>query len=160
MTQELIHVHIGTFIGNYPIRKRITSGPMAGMIELQQDRDTIAWVHQKWCREIGDNGDFQKSPITTASVQDTDWRKFLRDHWLQNKNMLNPNYADEFMKVFMAAQQVRKAKQHKDVAKVQPSPCAQSFRTEEKKKEEKPAKLYPDEIIKGKRGTWVQLTLF
>ena len=166
---ELIHVHIGTIDGNFPVRKHITSGPMAGMIELQQSKDTIAWVHQRWCSELGATQaitTYQPTPTT----QDTDWRKFLHDHWLQDRNMLNPDYAEEFMHVFMAAQQAWKAKQTlasdastpasscaepSSAPEPQHPSCAQPFRAEEKKE-----KLYPDEVIKTKHNTWIQLSLF
>lgn len=150
---ELIHVHIGTIDGNFPVRRLITTGSFAGCYETQQGPDTVAWVHQRWCSEVGDNGDFQKSPSVTV---DTDWRKFLHDHWLQDRNMLNPDYAEEFMHVFMAAQQAWKAKQSTaPVEASTPAPsCAPSFRAEKKHK------LYPDEVIKTKKNTWIQLSLF
>lgn len=151
---ELIHVHIGTIDGNFPVRRLITSGSFASCYEIQQDANTIGWVHQRWCSKVGD----------------TDWRKFLHDHWLQDRNMLNPDYAEEFMHVFMAAQQAWKAKQAlasdastpaSSCAEPSSAPepqhlsCAQPFRAEEKKE-----KLYPDEVIKTKKNTWIQVSLF
>lgn len=137
---ELIHVHIGTIDGNFPVRRLITTGSFAGCYEIQQGPDTVAWVHQRWCSKVGD----------------TDWRKFLHDHWLQDKNMLNPDFAEEFLHVFMAAQQAWKAKQRvPSVEASTPAPsCAPSFRAEKKHK------LYPDEVIKTKKNTWIQLSLF
>lgn len=156
MKQELIHVHIGPVDGDFPVRKYIEEGLMAGMVEYQKDANTIAWVHMRWCSKPVSH---DEKPLTPESCDyGTDWRKFLHDHWDKERNMLIPEYAEDFMKVFISASAAYMAKQNGNNS----ATLSERIETKpvEPAKPAKPQKLVPDEIVKTKHHTWTQLSLF
>lgn len=99
MAAQYIHVKIGLTDGIFPVRKFITTGVMHDMYEFQQDERTIGWVHKRWCTPCTANG----KPIAGPESQDTDWRKFLQDHWDTERNHCKVEHLDEFYRIFRRA---------------------------------------------------------
>lgn len=89
--QQLIHVKIGLTDGVYPVRKFYTEGVFKDIYEFQENANTIAWVHKRWCTPV----DPQQS--------DTDWRGFLRTHWDATHNHCQVEHLDEFYAIFRRA---------------------------------------------------------
>ncbi len=50
--QQLIHVKIGLTDGVYPVRKFYTEGVFKDIYEFQENANTIAWVHKRWCTPV------------------------------------------------------------------------------------------------------------
>lgn len=89
--QQLIHVKIGLTDGVYPVRKFYTEGVFKDIYEYQENANTIAWVHKRWCTPV----DPQQS--------DTDWMGFLRTHWDAEHNHCKVEYLNDFMVIFNRA---------------------------------------------------------
>lgn len=156
MATQFIHVKIGNVDGVYPVRELIADGPMHDMYEYQKDACTIAWVHRQWCTSCLADG----KPLTqdgrvsgdtiAADSQDTDWRKFLHDHWDTERNHCQVEYLEEFMAIFRRAAAAYMNK--KQVPK--PEQAAQV---------EAPvvyAEAVPQPTPKPKKPHYVQLSLF
>ena len=101
-----IHVKIGLTDGIFPVRKFITTGLMHDMYEFQENANTIAWVHKRWCTLV----DPQQS--------DTDWRGFLRTHWDAEHNHCQVEHLDEFYAIFRRAAAAYINKQNHEQDKV------------------------------------------
>lgn len=129
MAQQFIHVKIGPVDGVYPVRELIPDGPMHDMYEYQKDAHTIGWVHKRWC-----------TPVTTQQ-NDTDWRKFLHDHWDTEHNHCRVEYLEEFMAVFRRA-------------------AAACVEKKQASKPAEPAEPVPRPAPKPKKPHYVELSLF
>lgn len=103
---KYIHVRIGLTDAVYPVRQFITDGLMHDMYEFQENANTIAWVHKRWCTPV----DSQQS--------DTDWRGFLRTHWDAEHNHCQVEHLDEFYAIFRRAAAAYINKQNHEQDKV------------------------------------------
>lgn len=105
--QQLIHVKIGLTDGVYPVRKFYTEGVFKDIYEYQENANTIAWVHKRWCTPV----DPQQS--------DTDWRGFLRTHWDNEHGYCRVDCLQEFMTIFnrAAAAYINKKQHHEQTKK-------------------------------------------
>lgn len=99
MAAEYIHVKIGLTDAVYPVLELITTGPFNGFYHYSTSPTTTAWTHKRWCTPCAADG----TPIADTERQDTDWRKFLRDHWDTQHNHCNLEYLDEFYRIFRRA---------------------------------------------------------
>lgn len=158
MATQYIHVKIGPVDGVYPVRELIATGLMHDMYEYQKDATTIAWVHRQWCTPCTADG----KPLTqdgcasgdtiAADSQDTDWRKFLHDHWDTERNHCKVEYLEAFMVIFRraAAAYINKKQAPKPVEPKEPQPVASvSF-----------AEAVPQPKPIPKKPRYVQLSLF
>lgn len=94
-----IHVKIGLTDAVYPVLELITTGPFNGFYHYSTSPTTTAWTHKQWCTPCAADG----TPIADTERQDTDWRKFLRDHWNTERNHCKVEHLDEFYRIFRCA---------------------------------------------------------
>lgn len=99
MAAEYIHVKIGLTDAVYPVLELITTGPFNGFYHYSTSPTTTAWTHKRWCTPCAADG----TPIADTERQDTDWRKFLRDHWNTERNHCKVEHLDEFYRIFRSA---------------------------------------------------------
>ncbi len=97
MAAQYIHVKIGLVDAVYPVLEFITTGSFKGFYHFRTSPTTTAWTHKRWCTPCTADG----KPI--AEIQDTDWRKFLRDHWDTERNHCKVEYFAEFYRIFRRA---------------------------------------------------------
>lgn len=105
--QQLIHVKIGLTDGVYPVRKFYTEGVFKDIYEFQENANTIAWVHKRWCTPVS------APQVTSDSVPchglqavdsvTTDWRSFLKTYWDAEHNHCKVEYLNDFMVIFNRA---------------------------------------------------------
>lgn len=93
-----IHVKIGLVDAVYPVLELCTTGTFNGFYHYRTGPTTSAWTHKQWCTPCTADG----KPIDTES-QDTDWCKFLREHWDTEHNHCKLEYLDEFYRIFRRA---------------------------------------------------------
>ena len=99
MAAQYIHVKIGLIDAVYPVLGLITTGAFNGFYHFRTSPTTTAWTHKQWCTPCTADG----KPIADTESQDTDWRKFLRDHWDTERNHCKVEYFAEFYRIFRRA---------------------------------------------------------
>lgn len=107
--QQLIHVKIGLTDGVYPVRKFYTEGVFKDIYEYQENANTIAWVHKRWCTPVSAPQALSGSvPCHGLQAVDslhttTDWRSFLKTHWDAEHNHCQVERLNEFYAIFRRA---------------------------------------------------------
>lgn len=105
--QQLIHVKIGLTDGVYPVRKFYTEGVFKDIYEFQENANTIAWVHKRWCTPVSAPQAASDSvPCHGLQAVDsvtTDWRAFLKTHWDTEHNHCQVEHLNEFYDIFRRA---------------------------------------------------------
>jgi hypothetical protein len=120
--QQLIHVKIGLTDGVYPVRKFYTEGVFKDIYEFQENANTIAWVHKRWCTPVSAPQAASDSvPCHGLQAVDsvtTDWRTFLKAHWDSVHNCCQVEYLNEFYAIFRRAAAAYINKQNHEQDKV------------------------------------------
>lgn len=105
--QQLIHVKIGLTDGIYPVRKFYTEGVFKDIYEYQENANTIAWVHKRWCTPVSTpqalSGSVPCHGLQAVDSVTTDWRTFLKSHWDAEHNHCQVEHLDEFYAIFHRA---------------------------------------------------------
>ena len=94
-----IHVKIGLINAVYPVLEFRTTGTFNGFYHYRTSPTTSAWTHKQWCTPCTADG----TPIADTESQDTDWRKFIREHWDTEHNHCKVEYLGEFYDIFRCA---------------------------------------------------------
>ena len=110
MATEYIHVKIGLTDGIFPVLELCTTGTFSGFYHYRCSPTKTAWTHRQWCTPCTSDG----KPLTSG---DTDWRKFLREHWNAEHNHCKVEYLDEFYAIFRRAAAAYINKQHHEQEK-------------------------------------------
>ena len=122
--QQLIHVKIGLTDGVYPVRKFYTEGVFKDIYEFQENANTIAWVHKRWCTPVSapqaasDSVPCHGLQAAESVSTTTDWRKFLREHWDAEHNHCQVEHLNEFYAIFRRAAAAYINKQNHEQDKV------------------------------------------
>lgn len=122
--QQLIHVKIGLTDGVYPVRKFYTEGVFKDIYEYQENANTIAWVHKRWCTPVSapqaasDSVSCHGLQAVDSVPATTDWRSFLRTHWDATHNHCQVEHLDEFYAIFRRAAAAYINKQNHEQDKV------------------------------------------
>ncbi len=107
MPQQFIHVKIGLTDGVYPVRKFYTEGVFKDIYEYQENANTIAWVHKRWCTPVSApqalSGSVPCHGLQAVDSVTTDWRTFLKSHWDAEHNHCQVEHLDEFYAIFRRA---------------------------------------------------------
>lgn len=105
--QQLIHVKIGLTDGVYPVRKFYTEGVFKDIYEYQENANTIAWVHKRWCTPVSapqvPSGSVPCHGLQAVDSVTTDWRTFLKSHWDAEHNHCQVEHLNEFYAIFRRA---------------------------------------------------------
>lgn len=108
---KYIHVKIGTIDGVYPVQALYTTGVFKDIYEYRKDANTIAWVHKRWCTPYKSDGTLVCQDATP--IADTDWRKFLKEHWDEERGHLRTDCLNQFMVMFINAAAAHMKKKQK-----------------------------------------------
>lgn len=105
------------------VLEEVTEGILHGWDYLQMPDGEKCYMARQWCVPCTADGKPLDNPVPydaavqSPSEEDTDWRKFLHDHWDTERNHCKVEYLESFMVIFRrAAAAYMRKKQQKQVS--------------------------------------------
>lgn len=105
MTQQHI-VRIENYCGETvyaTVLEEVQDGFLKGWNHLQMPDGSTCYMARCWCLPLTDGADRMDGKAIADNPDDTDWRKFLRDHWDDTIGGCKVECLDDFMRIFIRA---------------------------------------------------------
>ncbi len=77
------------------VLRQVNEGALAGWYYLQMPSGERCYMARRWCHPLSDD--------KADRQYDTDWRKFLGEHWDKVHDHCKVDCLDEFMSIFLRA---------------------------------------------------------
>lgn len=83
------------------VLEEVRDGILKGWNHLQMPDGSRCYMARRWCLPMPAGASCASG--NTVDADDTDWRKFLREHWDAGRNHCRVECLDEFMAIFTRA---------------------------------------------------------